>query len=288
MTIYRAALFAASVLVLLPSIAWSDEVGLLNTFNPGETALASEVNDNFEAVKTAVDDNNARIVILEDDLGTPGPQGEQGEQGPQGTQGPPGVGTAGTQGVQGDQGPQGIQGPPGVGISASPKAAFITSERFDANLGGVTGADAKCQSAANVAELGGTWKAWIAASEDDQSVPAARFTFSVRGYQTLDGRFLGGSRLDPFPVGLLTPLDTDENGQVLIDLSTAGAWTAVRANNDSTRDAGRAGVRTCSDWTSNTFGELGEFGRPESTDNLWTNASDANCSGLLRLYCFEQ
>jgi cysteine-rich repeat protein len=104
MTIYRAALFAASVLVLLPSIAWSDEVGLLIPFNPSETARASEVNDNFEAVKTAVDDNNARIVILEDDLGTPGPQGEQGAQG--------------LDGLEGLTGPPGEQGPAGTDLAA--------------------------------------------------------------------------------------------------------------------------------------------------------------------------
>ena len=40
-------------------------VGPLTTFNSGTPALASEVNGNFSAVKTAVDDNAARITTLQ-------------------------------------------------------------------------------------------------------------------------------------------------------------------------------------------------------------------------------
>ena len=73
MTTHRAALFAASALFFLPSLAWSDTVGLLNTFNAGETARAAEVNDNFDAVKDAVDGNDGRVVDLENYVGVLGP-----------------------------------------------------------------------------------------------------------------------------------------------------------------------------------------------------------------------
>ena len=49
---------------LLPGIAFADEVTGLNTFIGGEPALASEVNDNFTAVKNAVDDNAADITAV--------------------------------------------------------------------------------------------------------------------------------------------------------------------------------------------------------------------------------
>lgn len=42
------------------------EVSGLNTFSAGSPARASEVNANFDAVKTAVDDNHARLAALED------------------------------------------------------------------------------------------------------------------------------------------------------------------------------------------------------------------------------
>ena len=65
MTTHRAALFAASALFFLPSLASSDTVGLLNEFNAGETARAAEVNENFDAVESAVDDNDALIAANE-------------------------------------------------------------------------------------------------------------------------------------------------------------------------------------------------------------------------------
>ncbi len=46
-------------------VAWANTVTLPNTFTAGTTARAAEVNANFAAVKTAVDDNNARITVLE-------------------------------------------------------------------------------------------------------------------------------------------------------------------------------------------------------------------------------
>jgi hypothetical protein len=46
-------------------VAWAGSVTLPFNFTAGTTARASEVNANFAAVKTAVDDNNTRITALE-------------------------------------------------------------------------------------------------------------------------------------------------------------------------------------------------------------------------------
>ncbi|HEY3487070.1 MAG TPA: hypothetical protein VGL10_03305 [Gammaproteobacteria bacterium] len=50
---------------MLPSIVWASEVTLPNTFVAGERARANDVNENFDAVKDAVDDNHDRITDLE-------------------------------------------------------------------------------------------------------------------------------------------------------------------------------------------------------------------------------
>lgn len=52
-------------LLTFSAIAWSSDVEIPNVFVSGEAALASEVNENFTNVKTAVDDNNARLTQAE-------------------------------------------------------------------------------------------------------------------------------------------------------------------------------------------------------------------------------
>src|SRR5207248_2675590 len=41
------------------------------------------------------------------------------------------------------------------------KRVFVTSVMYDGNLGGLAGADAKCQARATAASLSGTYKAWL-------------------------------------------------------------------------------------------------------------------------------
>ena len=49
------------ILASASSLAWASGVTIPNSFTSGTPAKASEVNGNFSAVKTAVDDNDARI-----------------------------------------------------------------------------------------------------------------------------------------------------------------------------------------------------------------------------------
>jgi hypothetical protein len=89
-----AATFIVAAMIVLPPSVWSDTVGILNSFYTGEKARASEVNDNFDAVTSAVDGNDALIAALEARIealealeGVPGPQGEQGPTGDPGLDG---------------------------------------------------------------------------------------------------------------------------------------------------------------------------------------------------------
>jgi hypothetical protein len=60
------AVLVAATTVTLPGIA--SQVSGLVTFTSGTPAKASEVNGNFTAVKTAVDDNQAQIIALRAEL----------------------------------------------------------------------------------------------------------------------------------------------------------------------------------------------------------------------------
>ena len=52
------------------TLTWADNVTVPNTFVDGTTASASEVNANFDAIKSAVDDNDSRITTNTSDIST--------------------------------------------------------------------------------------------------------------------------------------------------------------------------------------------------------------------------
>jgi hypothetical protein len=114
------------VIVLFSSSVVLGQTQVPNDFTAGQPARAAEVNENFDMLETAIDQNASDIQSIpagpKGDVGPQGPQGEVGPPGPQGIQGfmgPPGpqgiqgdTGSQGPQGVQGDAGPQGPEGPP--------------------------------------------------------------------------------------------------------------------------------------------------------------------------------
>lgn len=53
--------FLVVALAVVPAALWAGVVSLPNTFSDGTVASAAQVNANFAAVKTAVDDNSARV-----------------------------------------------------------------------------------------------------------------------------------------------------------------------------------------------------------------------------------
>ncbi|NOX76419.1 MAG: hypothetical protein GXP17_07370 [Gammaproteobacteria bacterium] len=56
--------------VILGASAWAGSVTIPNTFTANTAAVADEVNDNFTAIKTAVDDNDARTTTNTQDIAT--------------------------------------------------------------------------------------------------------------------------------------------------------------------------------------------------------------------------
>jgi hypothetical protein len=125
--------------VLLSAVNATAQTQVPNDFQAGQPARAAEVNENFDALEAAIDQNASDIQAIpagpQGEIGPQGPQGIQGSQGdpgPQGIQGfmgPPGpqgdVGPQGLQGIQGDVGPQGLVGPEGP---QGPAGADLTNE----------------------------------------------------------------------------------------------------------------------------------------------------------------
>ena len=108
-------LTTALAVLMLPFVT-NAQTQVPNDFTAGTPARAAEVNANFDALETAIDENASDILsIPTGPQGDVGPQGIQGDTGPQGIQGL--LGPQGLQGGIGPQGPQGEQGPAGADLS---------------------------------------------------------------------------------------------------------------------------------------------------------------------------
>lgn len=163
-----------------------------------------------------------------------------------------------------------------------PKRVFLASETYRGNLGGLTGADNKCQTLANNAGLGGTWKAWLS---DGSTSALSRLLHSAVPYKLVDGTLIANNWDDLITNGPRTAINKDQTSNTIT--SSLYVWT------NTLRDGSRSGTSNCSDWSSpanSVFGVNG-YGSSFGSDGLWTHydpVTTAPCSNYRRLYCFEQ
>lgn len=155
------------------------------------------------------------------------------------------------------------------------KTVFVTSSTTNGTLSGITGANARCQSAADSAGLTGTFKAWLS---DNTSNPASSFTRSTGPYVLVDGTQIAEDWDDLTDGTLDNPINLSESGATI----TGGTWT-----NTSTNGTLIDGTQDCSNW-GNTLGSSTP-GDTTTADSTWTDVEiTLPCAFGLRLYCFEQ
>ena len=70
---------------------------------------------------------------------------------------------------------------------------FITSKTVTGNMGGLAGADAICNKLAAIANVPGTYKAWLS---DSKQSPNTRLTYASGAYVLLDGTPLANNWAD--------------------------------------------------------------------------------------------
>jgi TolB-like protein len=188
------------------------------------------------------------------------------------------------------------------------KMVFVTSARYSGNLGGVAGADEKCQQLAEAALLPGIYKAWLS---DKSSSPASTFTRWNGPYVLVDGTEVASNWYGFTEEFHFVPIKITETGQ---DARESLQWTNTTPSGGPgpgriTRDMlismwgretadVRATVRdgSCQNWTSSN-GDLydGLYGNSIGLGQSWTyntaspiGAQIADCDKMLRLYCFQQ
>jgi hypothetical protein len=163
-----------------------------------------------------------------------------------------------------------VDPPPPTGDVVS---VFVTSGKFDGNLGGLAGADDICQASADAEELGGTdWTAWLSDSTENaiDRIPDGQ-------YRLIDGTTqVADDKADLTDGRLKAAITLNELGE-----STAGSvWTGTEAN-------GNATVSNCNDWTVNSSDFGGDIGFNVYTEGFWTLLPPPDpCSQEYRLYCF--
>lgn len=165
------------------------------------------------------------------------------------------------------------------------RRVFVTSEVFTGNLGGIAGADQKCQTAAEKASLPGKYRAWI--SSPDGS-PADQFTRSLVPYQQIDETVIASDWEDLVDGTLLAGIFLTELGgppqkgaTTSCMLDGAFVWSNTKETGDAWPDADH-----CGGWSS-TIGK-GFTGWAGQSDSSWTMACSADCIDQAALYCVEQ
>jgi hypothetical protein len=147
------------------------------------------------------------------------------------------------------------------------------------NLGGLAGADAICQDAADDAGLTGTWTAWL--STTDEPGPGGSPGIDARDrirdgrYELVDETVIADDKDDLTDGFLKAPISLNERGEEEL----AKVWTGTDADGTGT-DA------NCSNWTSSS--EVATPGSSGDISSDWTNVTaPTSCDQTdFHLYCF--
>jgi Tfp pilus assembly protein PilV len=162
----------------------------------------------------------------------------------------------------------------------SGKYVFLTSTTSQGDLGGLSGADAKCQSLADAAGLPGTYKAWLSG----RTIAAKdRLTHASLPYSLVDGTKIADNWDDLVDGTIDNKLNKDESGNLVL-----GGRAATNTRSDGSVKNSTS-LETCDEWTTSSYYYNCRGGVPAATDGGWTDAFSTNCTNdSFRLYCFQQ
>lgn len=158
---------------------------------------------------------------------------------------------------------------------------FVTTAAFSPNFGDVAGADTLCQSAADGANLTGTYVAWVSVWDDNAWTDLPKGEPLIRR----DGATIVAKAEDLIKgqsTILQNPINLDQNGNP----ATGYAWTGTHAQ-------GLWQGWDCNNWTVHTTGSIGAIGNLNSTHQEWSldNSPDPieeiYCDSTHHFYCFR-
>ena len=156
-----------------------------------------------------------------------------------------------------------------------PKVIFATSNLTNGNLGGLSGADSLCSTAATAQGISGTFKAFIS---DKSTAARDRVTQSESGYVNVSGNLVFASFTE------LVSSTTPQNPLLteLGDETTAKAWAGSHVDGSSSGGP----WSECNNWTTDDENEIGSRGNPLS--QAFVSFSGGYCNEMNHIYCVEQ
>jgi hypothetical protein len=165
---------------------------------------------------------------------------------------------------------------------AEGKLIFRTSERYAADLGGLEGADQKCQELAEAAGRSGEFKAWLSTVD---TAAWDRLTHSDQPYVLSTGVVVARNWLDLTSGTLRHRVDQAE----LADLPPANGINSCNPTVfwSGTDERGAQFGDDCEGWTrtgQDLRGVLGVTG----LDGNWSTFCRGNCDSIAPLMCLEQ
>jgi cysteine-rich repeat protein len=162
---------------------------------------------------------------------------------------------------------------------------FVTSTRYDGALGGLAGADAKCNEHAAAAGLpgAGRFMAWLSTGQVDAR---DRLLHSEVPYILPSNTQVANHWNELSGGGLDHPISEDELGMAVAvnnpncETGAGLAWTG-------SQNTGNALMQHCEDWTVN-LGATGVAGFIGEVEPQWSAVCLMGCTLQARLYCLEQ
>jgi hypothetical protein len=176
--------------------------------------------------------------------------------------------------------------------NASRRVIFVSSVSYSANLGGLDGADAKCQGLAQVAGLPGTFKAWLS---DKKTAARDRLTHADVPYKLVDGTVIAKSWAELTSGTLAHGIYKTEKGSSPPAQQNARCYPSAWTFTD--QYGGIENMGDCKGWTDTEAeavavdaGTGTVLGFPGSTYPTWTEGcwDTLACSFTAPLYCIEQ
>lgn len=173
-----------------------------------------------------------------------------------------------------------------VTFTPNEKKIFITSTQYNGNLGGVSGADSKCQARASAAGLSGTYKAIISSNTSNakERMPNSR-------YVTVTGEILSTNLAGLFDGGINYQIRTESGNYATTSGYAQSVWTGSDGNGNGYL-SGSPTLTTCSNWSSSNSSYWGETGYvAEYYNSTWIQTGGtgwAPCDINRSLYCFQE